>query len=89
MEWEFESKMDNCIGLFTNGLRNNGISCHRESCFTVMDFDKMKTFLNSERENYNHDQWQQLYNHFNGISYLSPMNRLTATQIKNIILTER
>lgn len=87
--WEFEEKMDNVNGLFSNGLRDNDISCHRESYNTVMDFNKMKIFLNSERQNYTSDQWQEIYNYFlNDIGYLSPMNKLTAIQIKNIILTE-
>lgn len=38
--WEFEDKMNNVNGLFSNGLRDNGISCHRESYMTVMDFNK-------------------------------------------------
>jgi len=86
--WEFEDKMNNVNGLFSNGLRDNGISCHRESYMTVMDFNKMKIFINSERENYTRDQWQELYDYFLDIGYLSPMNKLTAIQIKNIILTE-
>lgn len=89
LEWDFEDKMDNVEGLFYNGIRNDGKSCHRESQFTCMDFEKMDAFLESEKHNYTNEQWSQLENHFKSIDYLSPMNSFVNKSIVKLIVSNR
>lgn len=89
LEWNFEAKMDCVDGLFSNGLRKDNISCHRESYMTVMDYDKMTKFLEGERTNYTIKQWEELIKYFQGKAYLSPMNGLVACEIQRTILKEK
>jgi hypothetical protein len=84
LEWTFEAKMDS-DKIFISGV--DGRHTGREWYNTIMDFTKMETFLKEEKDNYTPEQWQQLYDHFDGLSYLSPMNALTACMIKRHILT--
>lgn len=80
--WKFEDKMDE-FGIFTNGIDRK--TCHRESYMAVMDFEKMEIFLLKEKDNYSLEQWYAIEEYFESISYLSPMNKLTALQIQHLI----
>lgn len=84
LAWEFEDKMDAVEGMFQNGMRMDGVSCHRESYGTIMDFAKMEEFLKSEIVNYTPEEWNSLISHFEHNAYLSPMNKLVAIQMTKI-----
>lgn len=83
IELEFEDKMDRAE-IFVSGI--DGRHVQREWYNTIMDFDKMLKFLEEQKDNYTTQQWNRLYEHFNFLSYLSPMNALVASQIKRCIL---
>lgn len=83
MELEFEDRLDE-EKIFLNGI--DGRPCHRESYNTTMDFGRMKAFLEKVKDEYTLIEWRTLLNHFRSISYLSPMNGLTAIMIQNVVL---
>lgn len=85
MEWEFEDLMDR-EEIFVNGISNH--PCHRESHGTVMNFYRMKKFLNRVKNEYSLEEWKILIDYFKSISYLSPMNGLTARMIESTIFPE-
>lgn len=85
--WEFEDKMDSVQGLFYNGIRNTGGSSARESYGTVMNFEKMRIFLEEHKNDYTQEEWENLATEFKMIGRLSPMNNLVYTYINRICLS--
>lgn len=82
IEWDFEDRLDE-FGIFTNGI--DGRAASREAYMTMMDFDKMKEFLLLNKNKYSYTEWSSIKNHFQNISYLSPMNKLCQLQIEKYI----
>ena len=76
--FDFEDKMDSAK-IFTNGI--SGKFCHRESYDTLIDFEKLKSFIINEFDKYTSEQWVEISNYFDSISYLSPINKIISIRI--------
>jgi hypothetical protein len=77
--WDMEDQLDKS-GCFVNGFRNTPAS--REAYITVIDYPLLVQAINAMKNDWTAEDWLNLVETLESRAYLSPINQLTALEIR-------